>query len=148
MAITDGARTAVDGTGVDGAEQLERRPTGELLGAISSDLVSLVRQEVDLGKQELTEALAARVVAVALGSMAGVLGIVALVFAGLAASDALAYLIPTWAARLVVAGALGMGVLLALPTALARAKRPELRPAETLRTTKEDIEWAKAHLKR
>lgn len=139
--ITDGARTGR-------AEDLERRPTGELLGAISTDLVTLVRQEVELGKQELSEALVARVVALTVGSLAGILGLVALVFGALAASDALAYLVPMWAARLCVAGALGIGMLLALPVVVARMQRPEMRPAETLRTTKEDIEWAKAHLKR
>lgn len=139
--ITDGARTGR-------AEDLERRPTGELLGAISTDLVTLVRQEVELGKQELSEALVARVVALTVGSLAGILGLVALVFGALAASDALAYLVPMWAARLCVAGALGIGMLLALPVVVARMRRPEMRPAETLRTTKEDIEWAKAHLKR
>ena len=141
MTTTDGARTA-------GVDELERRPTGELLGAISTDLVTLVRHEVDLGKQELSEAFLARIIALTVGSVAGVLGLVALVFGALAASDALAYLVPLWAARLTVAGALGLGMLLALPVALARARRPEMRPAETLRTTKEDIEWAKAHLKR
>jgi uncharacterized membrane protein YqjE len=141
MTITDGARTA-------GAEELERRPTGELLGAISNDLVTLVRQEVELGKQELAEAFAARLVALTVGSMAGVLAIVALVFGALGASDALGYLIPLWAARLTVAGAMGMAMLFALPVVIKRARRPQMRPAETLRTTKEDFEWAKAHLKR
>lgn len=141
MTTTDGARTA-------GVEELERRPTGELLGAISTDLVTLVRQEVELGKQELSEALASRILALAIGSVAGVLGLVALVFAGLAASDALAYVVPLWAARLTVAGGLGLAMLMSLPLVLSKARRPQMRPAETLRTTKEDIEWAKAHLKR
>ena len=136
-----------DMAGADG-DGLERRPTGELLGAISSDLVTLVRQEIDLGKQEMAEVVAARMVAMAAGAVAGLFGLVALVFGALAASDALAYLVPTWAARLVVAGGLGLCVLMALPVAIRRVKRPQTLPAETLRTTKEDIEWAKAHLKR
>lgn len=141
MTTTDGARNA-------GVDELERWPIGELLGAISTDLVTLVRQEVELGKQELSEALASRMVALAVGSVAGVLGLVALVFAGLAASDALAYIVPMWAARLTVAGGLGLVILLSVPLVLSKARKPQMRPAETLRTTKEDIEWAKAHLKR
>ena len=141
MTTTDGARNA-------GVDELERRPIGELLGAISTDLVTLVRQEVELGKQELSEALASRMVALAVGSVAGVLGLVALVFAGLAASDALAYIVPMWAARLTVAGGLGLVILLSVPLVLSKARKPQMRPAETLRATKEDIEWAKAHLKR
>jgi hypothetical protein len=136
-----------DMAGADG-DGLERRPTGELLGAISSDLVTLVRQEIDLGKQEMAEVVAARMVAMAAGAVAGLFGLVALVFGALGASDALAYLVPVWAARLVVAGGLGLFMLMALPVAIRRSKRPQTLPAETLRTTKEDIEWAKAHLKR
>ncbi|HZU78629.1 MAG TPA: phage holin family protein, partial [Acidimicrobiales bacterium] len=125
-----------------------QRPTGELLSAISNDLVKLVRQEVELGKLEVSEALGARTLALVFGSVAGVFGLVALVFGALAGSDALAYLLPTWAARLVMAGALGLVMLMALPMAAKRATKPDMRPTETLRTTKEDIEWAKAQLKR
>jgi uncharacterized membrane protein YqjE len=132
----------------NGARPLEGRPTGELLASISTDVVTLVRQEVELAKLEVTEALAARMVAMAVGAVAGVFAILLLVFLGLAASQALTYVIPSWAARLVVASAFGAVVLMALPLALRLLRKPELRPAETMRTTKEDIEWAKAQLKR
>lgn len=140
-ARTDGARGPRD-------EDLTHRPTPELLSAISTDLVTLVREEVELGKLEVTEALGSRLVALVFGSVAGVFGLVALVFAALAGSDALAYVIPMWAARLAMAGALGLVMLMALPMAARRATKPDMRPTETLRTTKEDIEWAKAQLKR
>ncbi|MDE3085461.1 MAG: phage holin family protein [Acidobacteriota bacterium] len=127
---------------------LERRPTGELVAAIGNDIVTLVRQEADLAKKEITEALVARTVALAVGLVAGVLSVLMLVFLGLAASQALGYEIPMWAARLTVAGLLGGVILLSLPLMVRFLRRPELRPAETLRTTKEDFEWAKAQLKR
>ena len=132
----------------NGSVGLERRPTGELLSDISSDVVTLVRQEAELARKEITEALAARLVGMAVGMVAGVLAILVLVFGGLAASQALAYEIPMWAARLVVAGAFGGLILFSLPLMVRLMRSPEMKPAETLRTTKEDIEWAKAQLKR
>lgn len=134
--------------GTNGSAGLERRPTGELLSAISSDVVTLVRQEAELARKEITEALAARMVGMAVGMVAGVLAILMLVFGGLAASQALSYEIPMWAARLTIAAAFGGVILFSLPLMIRLMRRPEMKPAETLRTTKEDIEWAKAQLKR
>ena len=142
-------RTTTDPRTSNGAGGgLQGRPTGELLSDISSDVVTLVRQEAELAKQEIAEALSARIVAVAVGVTAAVLGVLVLVFLGLAASAALAYEIPVWAARLTVAGALGGIVLPCLPLAVRTATRPQLKPTETLRTAKEDIEWARQQLKR
>jgi hypothetical protein len=132
----------------NGSVGLERRPTGELLSDISSDVATLVRQEAELARKEITEALAARMVAMALGMVAGVFAILVLVFAGLAASQALSYEIPLWAGRLTVAGIFGGLIVFFLPLVVRLMRRPEMKPAETVRTTKEDIEWAKAQLKR
>ena len=46
----------------NGSVGLERRPTGGLLSDISSDVVTLVRQESELARKEITEAQAARLV--------------------------------------------------------------------------------------
>jgi hypothetical protein len=132
----------------NGSAGLERRPTGELISDISTDVVTLVRQEAELARKEITEALAARMVGMAVGLVAGVLAILVLVFGGLAASQALSYEIPMWAARLTIAAAFAGVILCSLPLMIRLMRRPEMKPAETLRTTKEDIEWAKAQLKR
>jgi lysylphosphatidylglycerol synthetase-like protein (DUF2156 family) len=132
----------------NGSAGLERRPTGQLISDISSDVVTLVRQEAELARKEITEALASRMVGMAIGMVAGVLAILVLVFAGLAASQALSYEIPMWAARLTVAALFGLVVLGSLPLMITLMRRGEMKPAETLRTTKEDIEWAKTQLKR
>jgi len=71
-----------------------------------------------------------------------------LLFGALAAAAALDLVLPAWAAALIVAGAF---VLLAAPAALLgvrRMKAPSLKPEETVRTVKEDVEWARAQLKR
>jgi hypothetical protein len=53
-----------------------------------------------------------------------------------------------WAARLIVAGGFLLLAGLAAAIGLLRAKRPPMKPELTVETVKEDIEWAKAQLKR
>lgn len=130
------------------APRNRERSTGELVGSIASDVATLVRKEVELARQEITEAVTARIqAAVALG-VAGVVVVLTLVFLGLSAATALDGVWPAWASRLAVAGGclIVAGALAML--AMARLRRPTLVPEETARTVKEDVEWAKQQLKR
>jgi VIT1/CCC1 family predicted Fe2+/Mn2+ transporter len=124
------------------------RSTVELIRDIATDTSKLVRQQMELAKQELMEAVTARLVAAGALAAAGLFAFLFLVFGALAAAAALALVMPAWAAALVVAGAF---LLLALPAVLfgiRKMKRPPLKPEETVRTVKEDVEWARAQLKR
>jgi hypothetical protein len=90
----------------------------------------------------------ARLKGAAAFAAAGILGLLALAFMGAAAAAALDLVLAAWASRLIVAGGF---LLLALGGAmfgLRRMKAPPMAPTETKRTVKEDVEWAKAQLKR
>ncbi|MEA2625461.1 MAG: hypothetical protein QOD06_1506 [Candidatus Binatota bacterium] len=123
------------------------RSVGDILGAIAEDSATLVRKEGELARQELAEALHAWLGAVAAIAAAAVLALVALVFVGLALEALLARVMPEWAARSVIAGgALGIAVGVAL---VAKARVHEITlPERTKQTVKENVEWAKAQLKR
>jgi hypothetical protein len=124
------------------------RSTVELIRDIATDTSTLVRQQMELAKQELMEAVTARLVAAAALAVAGLFGFLFLVFAALAGAAALALVMPAWAAALIVAGAF---LVLAVPAVLfgiRKMKQPSLKPEETVRTVKEDVEWARAQLKR
>jgi hypothetical protein len=124
------------------------RSTLELVRDIAAESQTLFRKEVELAKQEVLEAVTARVMAAAALAAAGLFGFLVLLFGALAAAAALDLVLPTWAAALIVAGAF---LLLAAPAALLgirRMKTPPLKPEETVRTVKEDVEWARAQLKR
>ncbi len=124
------------------------RSTFDLVRDIASDGQTLVRKEVELAKQEILGAVMARVRAVAALAAAGLFGLFVLLFGALAAAAALDLVLPAWAAALIVAGAF---LMLAAPAALIglrRLKAPSLKPEETVRTVKEDVEWARAQLKR
>jgi MFS family permease len=125
-------------------EALRERPIGDLVKQLANQTSTLVRQEIDLAKAEMSEK------ATVAGKGAGLLGGAAVV--GLLAAGALtAFLIlllaeavDAWLAALIVAVVMG-----AVAAALALSGRNRIRaatpamPEQTVETLKEDVEWAK-----
>ena len=134
-------RTEVDVT------DLKEQSTLELLRSIATDSSTLVRKEMELARQEIVEAVSARIQAAVAAATAGVLALMALGFFALAAATALDGVMRPWAARLVVAGVFTVLTIGALAFGALRAKRAPLAPEETKRTVKEDVEWAKEQLR-
>jgi hypothetical protein len=122
--------------------------TIEIVRSIASDTTLLVRKEVQLAKQELMEAVVARLKAAGAMAAAGALAFIGLIFAGSTVVAALDRVMPAWAARLVVTGGLFALAGAAVGFGLLRIKKPSIAPEETVRTVKEDVEWARAQLKR
>jgi hypothetical protein len=125
-----------------GAE--DSRSLGEIVGDISHDLTTLVKQELDLARTEMkAEAAKAGKGAGMLGG-AGVAGLLALILA----SFALSYLLDNW---MPVELAFLITTLLwaVVGAVLAARGRSELKKSnpqlpETQRTLKEDAAWVKA----
>jgi hypothetical protein len=122
----------------------ERHSVGELVGQATEQLSRLVRQEVALAKEEITEKgrRAGRG-----GGLLGAAGAVA--YAGLLALAgtgvvALSLVLPLWAAALIVTA-----VLFALAAVLAASGRAQLRraapatPEQALGSVKADVEEIK-----
>lgn len=116
--------------------------------SIAGDVGTLVRKELELARQELLEALIARLIAAGALGAAGALALAALVFAALAAAAALDMVMSGWASRLVVAGAFILMTAAGGVFGLGRIRRPPMTPEQTKLTVKEDVEWAKARLRR
>ena len=125
-----------------------QRSMPELMRSIASDTATLVRKEVELARGEMMEAIAARLKAAGAMAGAGVAAFVALIFLGAAAASGLEQVVSAWAARLIVGGGFLLLAALAVALGLIRAKSPSLKPEKTVETVKEDVEWAKAQLKR
>jgi hypothetical protein len=126
----------------------ERQSTIQLVRTIATDTSTLVRKEIELARQELTEAIRARVLGAAALGAAAVFGLLLVIFLGAAAAAALDLVFARWLSRLIVAGGFLLLAGGAALFGLRRMKKPSFAPEETKRTVKEDVEWAKAQLKR
>jgi hypothetical protein len=122
--------------------------TVRLVGQVAGDVGALVKKEVQLARQEVTEAVAARVKAVAAFAAVAVLLLFVVGFLGAALAAGLAETMATWAALLIVAGIFVALAVIAGLIGVARLKRPSLKPERARETIKEDVEWARAQLRR
>ena len=122
--------------------------TVRLVGQVAGDVGTLVKKEVELARQEITEAIMARVKAVAAFVVIGVIALFVVGFLGAAGAAGLALVVPLWLALLIVAGVFILLAALAAAFGVSRIKKPPLKPEKTKQTIKEDVEWAKAQLRR
>jgi hypothetical protein len=126
-------------------EELRDRPIGDLVRRLAGQTSTLVRQEIDLAKAELTQK--ADIAGKGAG-MFGAAGVVGLLAAGALTACvilALSEVVADWLAALIVALVLGaVAAVLALQGRnRVRAATPPV-PQQTVETVKEDVEWAKS----
>jgi membrane protein len=122
--------------------------TGPLLRSIAADMSTLVSKQIELAKQEIGEMVGTRARVAGVFGGAAVLALFLIGFLGMAGAEALALVLPRWAAMLIVAAVYGVlaavGVVLARAWLRSGASKPEL----TQESLKEDVRWAKQQLKR
>jgi uncharacterized membrane protein YqjE len=125
-------------------EQLRERPMGDLVKQLAGQTSTLVRQEIDLAKAELSEK--GRVAGQGAGLFGGA-AVVGLMAAGALTATLILVLdkaMDAWLAALIVTVVMG-----ALAAVLALQGRNRMRaaappiPQQTVETMKEDVEWAK-----
>lgn len=119
------------------------RSIGEIVADISSDMTTLVRQELDLAKAEAKQEVSRLGKGAGLLAGAGLAGFFLLFFVSLALTYVLDNVMPVELAALVVA--LGWGLVAGV---LAMVGRKNLKDADpglpvTSQTLKEDAQWAK-----
>lgn len=125
-----------------------RTSTPKLVRSIADDTRTLVQKEIELARHEIVEAVLARVKGGVALIAASVMMLFVLVFAGSSVAHALDESMSGWAARLIVAAGFLVLAVGAAVFGKMRMSTPAIAPEETKRTVKEDIEWAKAQLKR
>jgi apolipoprotein N-acyltransferase len=79
---------------------------------------------------------------------AAVMGLFLVGFLAAAAAAALALVLPSWAALLIVAGVFLLAAVVAVMIGRARMKSPPIAPEKAKANLKEDVEWARAQLRR
>jgi len=131
-----------------GHNDLRDNSVGELLRQLSQETTTLVKQELELARAEMSEKGKQAGVGVGMFGGAGVSGLLALIFLSLAIVAAIDTATHAWLAALIV------GVLWAVAAAvLALQGREKVQqavppaPEEAIESTKEDVQWAKTQAK-
>ncbi len=113
---------------------------GDLLAGIAQDISRLVRLEIELAKQEITELVKAKAVALGLGALGGFLAFFIVPFVLLTVFELLAVWIPRWASALFVT--ILIGAICGVIFLVARKKlEGEFYPTRTVASLKEDVSW-------
>lgn len=123
---------------------LRQRPAADLVKDLSNQVSTLMRQELELAKVELSaKGKQAGMGAGMLGGagLMALYGVGALVVASIAA---LSLALPVWASALIVAGALFLlAAMLGIPGAISAKKAVPPMPEQTVETVKEDVRFTK-----
>jgi hypothetical protein len=124
-----------------GQQDVGQMPVGQLMANVAEDVSRLVRSEMALAKVETKQEIAKA------GKAGGALGGAALaawlgvLFASLSLMYALAALMPTGWAALIVAVLWGIAAAVLFAFGRQRIKQVDPVPERTVETVKEDVKW-------
>ena len=124
----------------------ENRPSeslGELFSNLANQSASLVRDEVELAKQELREkvkTVRSATTVIVLGAFCGLIAVLALCTALIAG---LSEYMAVWLAALIVGGILAIVSAITTITGISRLKHASLKPEQTMETLEENKAWLK-----
>jgi len=125
----------------------EEQSLGELFSSLARDTGTLVRQEVELARIEMTQKATTAAKQGAYIGIGGAVAYVGLIVLAFAVVYLLAELIPLWVAALIVAVVfVGIGYAL-IQKGLTTLRTTSLKPQETIETLKEDAAWVKDQVK-
>ena len=124
-------------------EDLHERPLGDLLKQLSQETATLVRQEIELAKAEVTTTGKRAGIGAGMVGAAGIVGFLALGTFTAFLILVLNTFMPAWLAALIVT--LLYGAAAGVLALRGKDKVQEAVPPapQTVETVKEDIEWAK-----
>jgi hypothetical protein len=123
------------------------RSLGELFSELAQETSTLVRQEVNLAKTEMSQKASTagkHLVVLAAGGALAYAGLLA-ILAGVIAL--LNDVMPLWASALLVGIVVAIVGYLLIRKGLDALKREDFAPRETIETLKEDQQWAKEQTK-
>ena len=119
------------------------RSIGDLFSELANETGTLIRQEVALATAEMTKKATdagKNAASIAIGGFVGYAAFLALMAAIVAL---LSYAMPVWLSALIVAIVVGAISAYMVTSALAKLKKADLAPRETVTTLKEDAQWLK-----
>lgn len=117
---------------------------GELFGELTRETGTLIRQQMELARLELSQRvsrLGKGLTRVVIGGALATGGLLAIVAGIVLAVTAMG--VPAWVSALVVGGALALAGYLVAQQAISAMSRDDLAPQATIETLKENAEWIK-----
>jgi hypothetical protein len=121
----------------------EDASVGELLSAVTSDVQTLFRQEVELAKTEVKREATKAGKAAGMYGGAGFAGYMVLLFLSLAAVLGLANVMDGGWAALIVTGVWAVVAAVLYQLGRTRMRTVEPKPEQTVETLKENAQWAR-----
>ena len=136
--------TATPAPGAEPSPTGDPRSIGDIVGDVTQDLTTLIRQEIDLAKTELKEEATRAGKGAGMLGGAGLSGYFAVLFLSTTLMFVLDEFLEMWIAALIVAvlWTIATAVLAVIGKNKLQASRPQL--PQTQQTLKEDVQWAKA----
>lgn len=121
----------------------EERSLSELLSDVTSEVATLFRKEVELARVETSEQISRAAKAGGMLGAAAVIGFLDLILLAFAAAWALAEVMPTGLAFLIVA--VVFGVVAAVLASMGKKRIADINPVpnQTVQTVKADVQVAK-----
>ena len=128
----------------DPTQPKDPRSLGEIVGDITTDLSTLVKQELEMAKTELRQEATTAGRGIGMLAGAALAGLLLMIFASLALTWLLDNWLPVEAAALIVAAiwAIVAGALASAGRTALQKSNPQL--PQTQQTLKEDAAWARA----
>lgn len=125
------------------AATISRESIGELVGELAGQSANLVRDEIALVTQELREKgrrMQSALMVIAIGSVVGLIAAASFCAAMILL---LAKYLEPWQSALLVCGVLTLGSVVMIAVGIAKLRRTDLKPRQTLETLEENKEWLK-----
>ena len=122
---------------------LPRESFGELLSQLANNSAGLVRDEIQLARQEMKEKLSTLRGGIIIAASGVVLVVLALFTLTAAAVIGLANYLGAGKSALIIGGALAIIGGVTAFVGIGRIKQTSLKPEETIETLEEDREWLK-----
>jgi len=125
----------------------DNRSLGELFASLSKDTTTLVRQEIELAKTEISEKVSDAVKNVTSLIVGGAIAYAALILILAAVAVGLAQIMEPWLAVLIVGIVVAIIGVILVQKGISALKNLSLVPEKTIETLKEDKEWAQQQMK-
>ena len=125
----------------------DNRSLGELFASLSKDTTTLVRQEIELAKTEISEKVSETGKNVASLVVGGAIAYAALLFILAAIAVGLAQIMEPWLAVLIVGVVVAIVGFILVQKGMNALKHMNFVPEKTIATLKEDKEWAQQQIK-